>query len=446
MAEYEVTGITYQIGHGLPREKAKDVTHKFLAKLKVGTPLILSAEPSNMHDENAIAVYMDYTRQIGYIKSASCLEVKSLLDEDGQCEAIVSGNDGWITLFIEVPNAPESIASTPIRERVLPPNPLGEVLKMEFTEEERALKVVAPKLAKMKPTEANVTTMLTMAERYLPLAELSICYEDSYWRSHILDNLRNASKLDIPSDLKDALDKKRAALREIEGHQTCTIDKPKWEVMEKQLERLKQLAEDSDGLLVNFELHIATSGKSVKEEIGKLDEWFKTMPQLKMRNYQDHEEMARCLGYLRLSRKELYEVYAALILLDRYTHEQDSSSADFTDIKNYISRVKDLLAANWTPEGYYNLWDDILSLPAVKAIVRNKGKQQNTTFNRNLIAHILQTMMMKGVFARGVSNQAMAESLEGSKDHSVRTALSCVLEDRVMRAAIEKLIDNKKAA
>ena len=110
MAEYEVTGITYQIGHGLPREKAKDVTHKFLAKLKVGTPLILSAEPSNMHDENAIAVYMDYTRQIGYIKSASCLEVKSLLDEDGQCEAIVSGNDGWITLFIEVPNAPESIA------------------------------------------------------------------------------------------------------------------------------------------------------------------------------------------------------------------------------------------------------------------------------------------------------------------------------------------------
>jgi hypothetical protein len=182
----------------------------------------------------------------------------------------------------------------------------------------------------------------------------------------------------------------------------------------------------------------------VKEEIGKLKEWFKTMPQLKMRNYQDHEEMARCLGYLRLSRKELYEVYAALILLNRYTQEQESSTADFTDIKEYISRVKCLLAANWTLEKYYAVWDDILSLPAVKTIVRNKGKQQNTTFNRNLIAHILQTMMIKGVFGHGVTNQAMAESLEGSKDHSVRTALSCVLEDKVMRTAIEKLIDHKK--
>jgi hypothetical protein len=53
-------------------------------------------------------------------------------------------------------------------------------------------------------------------------------------------------------------------------------------------------------------------------------------------------------------------------------------------------------------------------------------------------------MMIKGVFGHGVTTQAMAESLEGSKDHSVRTALSCVLEDKVMRTAIEKLIDHKK--
>lgn len=444
MAEYEVTGITYQIGRGLPREEAKAVTNKFIKNLKVGTPLILSAEPSNMHDENAIAVYMDYTRQIGYIKSACCLEVKSLLDEDGQCDATVSGNDGWITLYIEVPNAPESTTSTPIRERVLPPNPLGEVLRMEFTDEERALQVVAPRLTKLIFTEENAEAALAMAERYIPLADLSICYEDNYWRSHILTKFRNANKLNLPSNLKVTLEKQLNALSDIEGHQTCVIDKPKWEVMEKQLEKLTQLAENNDGLLVNFELHIATSGKSVKEEIGKLKEWFKTMPQLKMRNYQDHEEMARCLGYLRLSRKELYEVYAALILLNRYTQEQESSTADFTDIKEYISRVKCLLAANWTLEKYYAVWDDILSLPAVKTIVRNKGKQQNTTFNRNLIAHILQTMMIKGVFGHGVTNQAMAESLEGSKDHSVRTALSCVLEDKVMRTAIEKLIDHKK--
>lgn len=87
MTEYEVTGISHRIGRGLLRDEAKAAAHEFITKLKPGTPLILMAEPSNTHDENAIAVYLDYTKHIGYIKSSRCLELKALLDGDGQCDA-----------------------------------------------------------------------------------------------------------------------------------------------------------------------------------------------------------------------------------------------------------------------------------------------------------------------------------------------------------------------
>lgn len=97
MAEYEVTGVRWQMGEGLTMEQRTQMAEEFLRTLKVGTPMILAAEPDNPHDNEAIAVYMDYTRRVGYIKHECCAEVKGLLDGDGQCDAVVSGNDGHVT-------------------------------------------------------------------------------------------------------------------------------------------------------------------------------------------------------------------------------------------------------------------------------------------------------------------------------------------------------------
>ena len=57
---------------------------------------------------------------------------------------------------------------------------------------------------------------------------------------------------------------------------------------------------------------------------------------------------------------------------------------------------------------------------------------------------LLHLMMNKGVFGTKTTNQAMAEALEGNKDHSVRDAVSKSMEDRVMKSAIEKLIEEKR--
>ena len=210
--------------------------------------------------------------------------------------------------------------------------------------------------------------------------------------------------------------------------------------MDVQLEKLKGLSEAEDGVFMNFEYHIATSGNSVKDELSKLEAWFKAMPHLKMRNYEQHDALSECLGYQRVSRKELYEVYAAILLLERYACESGEVQNDFKDIKSYVDRVKPLLSAEWTEEDYEKLWDAVLALPAVNGIIKEKGKQQDTTFNRNLVANILHVMMNKGVFAIGTTNQAMAEALEGKKDHSVRAALGNTVSDRVIKGSIEKLI------
>ena len=444
MAEFEVTGLTYHIGAGLSKEEAKAAVREFFKGLKVGTPLILQAEPSNLHDENAIAVYMNYTRHIGYVKGTSCLEVKPLLDENGQCDAVVLGNDGSKTMFIDIPNAPETVAVSCKRERVLPQVPLGEVLKMDFTEEEKTLQVVAIQLLKLKPAAEDVAALIELTRLYLPLSALSICYDDCLWRDHILKNLRAACRLEVGPELKQQLKELYEQLKAVEADQTRTSDRPKLKLMEAQLDKLKELSEAEDGLFANFEYHIASSGHSVKDELAKLEGWFKAMPHLKMRNYQQHDALSECLAYQRVSRKELYEVYAAILILERYTRESDTGISDFADIKEYVCRAKGLLAADWTEEKYNDLWNCVLSLPAVKAKAKQIGKQQNTTFNRNLIAHILHVMLNKGVFAVGTSNQAMAEALEGTKDHSVRTAVGETLQDKAMKGSIEKLIVEKK--
>jgi hypothetical protein len=214
--------------------------------------------------------------------------------------------------------------------------------------------------------------------------------------------------------------------------------------MESQLEKLKVMSEAEDGLFVNFEIHIAMSGRSVKEELSQLKNWFLSLPHLYLRDYNNHDRLSERLFYQHVSRKELYEVYAAMLLIERYAQVEEETATDFTDIKNYVGKVGVLLAADWTEKMYDALWDSVLALPAVKAIAKKVGKQKDTSFNRNLIAHILHTMMKKGVFGPSVTNQAMAEALEGNKDHSVRASIGESMKDKVMKTSIEKLIAEKK--
>ena len=82
MAEYEVTGVRWQMGEGLTMEQRTQKAKEFLRTLKVGTPMILAAEPDNPHDRDAIRVE-SRGETVGYVANSKYTlikEVKSATD------------------------------------------------------------------------------------------------------------------------------------------------------------------------------------------------------------------------------------------------------------------------------------------------------------------------------------------------------------------------------
>ena len=108
-------------------------------------------------------------------------------------------------------------------------------------------------------------------------------------------------------------------------------------------------------------------------------------------------------------------------------------------ILEYVMRLHPLHVRQEWREKYQALWEEILELPAVSATIYNKGKQQGTTFNRNLVANILHLMAEKKVLAFTANATKMAEMLEGDTNASVRAKLG-EMPPKEMKESIEVLI------
>lgn len=319
MAEYEVTGVRWRMGEGLTMEQRTQMAKDFIRTLKVGTPMILVAEPDNPHDNEAIAVYMSYTRHIGYLKHECCKEVKPLLDMNGQCDAVVSGNDGHVTFYVEIPDAPEANATLVGTTANLPTCPLPQGLRLAFSDEERALQVVAPRLITLEASADTADTFLDVAEHYMPLSKLSLCREDDFWRDHVLKLLRKACRLKLPHPVKERLEQLRDELDATVGDFHRTHDHWQQRLFDRQLDLLRKQAEGMDGLYAKYEKYKAHQPDIIKSLVC----WFDGMPHVELRNYKEHGCLAQRLSYIGVSRKELYEVYAAILLLDKYDEHSD---------------------------------------------------------------------------------------------------------------------------
>ena len=92
------------------------------------------------------------------------------------------------------------------------------------------------------------------------------------------------------------------------------------------------------------------------------------------------------------------------------------------EILVYVQRLTRVIAAPYVLR-YEQLWRDILAIPEVAADIYIPGKQQGTTFNRNLVAAIIGIMKKEGLFG-DITDTRLTELLEGDKDHSVRAALA----------------------
>lgn len=105
-------------------------------------------------------------------------------------------------------------------------------------------------------------------------------------------------------------------------------------------------------------------------------------------------------------------------------------------IMEYVGRLKPMVKEEYQ-ENYDDLWLGILNLKEVKLHIYNKGKQQDTCFNRNLVAQIIHQISDR-VFVASANNAMMAEHLEPEKgvQHPVRLKLG-ESPDKPIKASVE---------
>jgi hypothetical protein len=128
---------------------------------------------------------------------------------------------------------------------------------------------------------------------------------------------------------------------------------------------------------------------------------------------------------------------------DKDDHDVESATSAAME---YVGRLKDMVTPAWA-DHYMDLFKKIFALPQVRVSIAIVGKQQGTTFNRNMVANILQMMLQENdIFLPTANPSRMAEILENNKDHSVKAALGSVPQDKQLKEAVKTVIKESKQA
>ena len=294
MTEFTITGIRFQMGVHLNFDEATEAAEQFLAGLKKGQQVILVAEPENPVDQNAIAAYIDYER-IGYIDKEETDELHPLLDENHQCNAVES----------------------PWRECLY-----------AYTKDESRLQLIASRLSGIDIKKENLQEIIRLAEHYVQLLKISICHEDILWMNKIAKKMNKVCSLHQALGMSEAEKEKISNIYnkvyEAVGDMHSTVDHWPERVFVDHLERLRN-DENVNRHLYKKYCDAFLSGKNfsevdktkVAEEHQRLCDWMKGMKWSELRNPQDLQAMGLKVNYLKLSRRELYDLYSVLLLIEK---------------------------------------------------------------------------------------------------------------------------------
>jgi hypothetical protein len=103
--------------------------------------------------------------------------------------------------------------------------------------------------------------------------------------------------------------------------------------------------------------------------------------------------------------------------------KQEIVPASKEAVLEYVRRLMPVVKEKYRND-YDSFWTGILELDAVKVKIYNKGKQKDTTFNRNLLAQMIH-QVSKVLYVPTANTVEMSEYLEPQKgvDHPVRQKL-----------------------
>lgn len=116
---------------------------------------------------------------------------------------------------------------------------------------------------------------------------------------------------------------------------------------------------------------------------------------------------------------------------DAITHSPEA-------IIQYVMKLHPTYVSEKWKGHYQELWEKVLEIPEVKAVIHDKGKQKNTTFNRNLVGNILHLMTNKEVLSENATKLTIA--LEGDEDSSIRAQLGKLPKDKKLERSIIEII------
>ncbi|MCR5535383.1 MAG: HIRAN domain-containing protein [Bacteroidaceae bacterium] len=346
MTEFTVTGIRYQFPAELTYEERTEAAKQYVASLQKGTPVVLVAEPENPMDANAIAVYIDYER-MGYIDKEETHVVRTLLDENQQCDALVERNDGHITLFVTIPGAAEKAHVMNSRPRILPASPLGEEVRMPFTKAESTLQLVATRLLKTELKQENLQELLKLSARYVSLLKLSICHDDCIWLNSIRKKLDKVELLSkewaMTKEEAELLSDVYKKVRACAGDMHRTSDHWPERVFKQHLNTIRG-DKAITGHLFNKYCQTFLSGKDFAEadkqrmnlELERLRLWLQEMPWSELRNPEDLDAMALKVNYLGLSRTELYDLFSVNLLVEKLDEILDGGSFSMEEVTGQL--------------------------------------------------------------------------------------------------------------
>ena len=111
---------------------------------------------------------------------------------------------------------------------------------------------------------------------------------------------------------------------------------------------------------------------------------------------------------------------------------------DKKSIIDYVMKLHPVYVSKEWQDKYEWLWKQILELTAVAEKIYDKGRQQGTTFNRNLVGNILHLLADKKVLTTNNATK-LAIGLEKDENASVRAKLGEMPPKEVIDAVEEWL-------
>lgn len=431
---YTVTGIRYHMGNNMSEDEQTTAAERFLAGLKIGQKVVLVAEPDNPYDTKAIAVYIDYKR-IGYIARENTDEVSALLDNNGQCDGVVERADNHVTLFISIPGAPVENNPKTVRPRQLPNSPLGDGVRMPYTDEENELQLIASRLIKLEVNSKNMIEIINQAELYVPLRKLSLCYDDTFWRdkiSKMLYRILYGSRIPFPLLSKGNARKRAELIYELVhraiGDMRSKKDHWPERVFMEHLERLRNNEKINQHLYKKY-CDTFLDGKDFADadkallvsEHERLCDWLKNMKWSELRNPQDLNSMGSKIYDLGLSRQELYDLYGVLLLIEKLEMAMNAcvaSQSTCSSVNNKIENEEDPSL--------------LIEQPILPFTSRYDGKKLLTVYNRLKDDYVTCSedtwLYLWGVFVHPVKKKTIDRPEKPAEWSAMRGKKSALME------------------